>query len=280
MLKKHKSQTKARERRQQLARETLEIITSGSSSVAKSIEDSVNATQSFSEAAVIPKPLPIEGGYATTFSVINTTTLDAARMLLNNNPNEEVAVLNFASAKNPGGGFIRGSMAQEESLALHSGMYATLQHDAMYDHHRTMKGGVYTDWCIYSPKVPVFRDEMTGELLETSWSMSMITSPCLNRSTMVKTCKISHSELHRAIRKRMVRFLDVLAAHHVGNLVLGAWGCGVFGNDPNMVASIFREVLTTKAQFRNRWRKVVFAVLDNSPRAQTLRAFQATFETN
>merc|ERR1712232_523431 len=79
------------------------------------------------------------------------------------------------------------------------------------------------------------------------------------------------------LQKRAKRMLRVLAAHHDGHIVLGAWGCGVFGNDPDTIAQIFSDLLRTDETFVNRWPKVVFAVLDRSGTGKTFQAFQNIF---
>ena len=86
------------------------------------------------------------------------------------------------------------------------------------------------------------------------------------------------SEIRSELRKRMRRMLCVLAAHHSGSVVLGAWGCGVFKNDPRVIAELFEEFLCQDPIFRNRWPKVVFAVLDRSRQKKTIHAFEEVFE--
>lgn len=76
-----------------------------------------------------------------------------------------VAALNFASATHPGGGFLSGARAQEESIARSSGLFACLEGREMYSWHRSRLDAMYSDWIIYSPDVPVFRTD-DGELLE------------------------------------------------------------------------------------------------------------------
>lgn len=77
-----------------------------------------------------------------------------------------VACLNFASAKNPGGGFLGAAKAQEEQLCRASGLYPTLLAQRIdYDENRQHRDARYTDWAITSPDVPVFRDDRM-ELLE------------------------------------------------------------------------------------------------------------------
>jgi len=277
------SKAKGRHQRRLLAQETVRILEDGmlqGQPIGNLVEGSVEGTLSYPEEATIPLPLKLDDKKITTrFSVVNTTTLDAAWCLAKNFPDEKVAVLNFASAKNPGGGFLNGSMAQEESLANHSGLYACLKGDKMYDHHHQMKGGIYTDWCIFSPDVPVFRRESNGSLISAPWLMSVISSPCLNRSAKkgVSAGAMATNELKEAIRKRMMRFLSVLAAHHSVNLVLGAWGCGVFANDPLMIAILFADLLTRHPLFQNRWPNVVFAVLDSSREGSTISPFSQAF---
>jgi uncharacterized protein (TIGR02452 family) len=94
---------------------------------------------------------------------VNGTSLASARTIAARGTTP--LVLNFASAKNPGGGFLNGARAQEESLARSSALYPCLRKSGMYDHHRASGDCLYTDWMIVSPEVPVYRDDETGALL-------------------------------------------------------------------------------------------------------------------
>ncbi len=106
--------------------------------------------------------------FATTFGVANEGTFTAARRLVQRFGPDKVAALNFASAKNPGGGFLGGSQAQEEALARSSAVYACLQRQPhYYESNRAESSLLYTDHMIVSPRVPVFRDE-EDRLLEGS----------------------------------------------------------------------------------------------------------------
>src|SRR5436309_3646440 len=104
------------------------------------------------------------GDRATHISVENATTLAAARKLVE--AGERPAALNFASAKHPGGGFLNGALAQEESLARSSGLYACLSGNAMYDFHQAAGDPMYSNYVLYSPDVPVFRDDDGASLEE------------------------------------------------------------------------------------------------------------------
>jgi uncharacterized protein (TIGR02452 family) len=208
---------------------------------------------------------------ATEIEVVNASTLDAARDLVGKG--HRVAALNFASAKNPGGGFLSGARAQEESLARASGLYALLLGDPMYDHHRSRKDPMYSNWVIYSPDVPVFRlDE--GPLLDEPYPCSFLTSPAVNVGALHHRDRLG-DEIGRVMQERVERVLGVAALHGHEVLVLGAWGCGVFRNDPGQIAELFRIALASR--YRGAFTHVVFAVLD--PSGETLGSFEQVFGT-
>lgn len=205
----------------------------------------------------------------TTITVQNTTTLQAARQLhaANHNP----VSLNFASATHPGGGFLRGARAQEEYLCRSTALYAGLQHQPMYADERQRHDPLYRDWVIYSPNVPVFRQD-DGQLEEHPWQTSFITSPAPNAGALPRD---RHDELTPALRERVHKVLATGLAHGHDAIVLGAWGCGAFRNDPHDVATIFKEAL--HGPFKNHYRAVTFAVLDGSKRQRNISPFERAF---
>ena len=88
------------------------------------------------------------------------TTFGAAKRLVTEENEQKALCLNYASAKNPGGGFLGGSQAQEEALSRSSGLYTCIeQMSDYYQTHRRSKSCLYTDHMIYSPNIPVFRDD-------------------------------------------------------------------------------------------------------------------------
>ena len=206
---------------------------------------------------------------STRLEVVNATTLEVARRLAEKG--HRVAALNFASAKNPGGGFLTGARAQEESLARASGLYAMLIDDPMYDHHRSRKDPLYTSWVIYSPDVPVFRLD-GGQLLDDPYFCSFLTSPAVNVGALHHRDRRG-DEIRGAMEERVERVLGVAALHGHEALVLGAWGCGVFRNDPAMIAELFQFALA--GRFRGAFTHVVFAVLD--PSGDTIGSFERVF---
>src|SRR5439155_4311485 len=114
--------------------------------------------------------------FPTAVEVVNETTLAGiARVLADGNG--PVAALNFASAKNPGGGFLNGSQAQEESLARSSALHASLLRAwELYARHRASPSLLYSDAMVWSPGCPIFRDD-EGRLLDEPRLVSFITSP-------------------------------------------------------------------------------------------------------
>lgn len=176
----------------------------------------------------------------------------------------EPLVLNFASAKNPGGGYTSGARAQEESLARCSALVATIRPSPMYTLHRGHRDALYTGYAIHSAHVPVFRDDEAPDpgLLDEPYPVSFLTAPAPNRGVVVEREPRRAAEADTAMRARVTRILSIAAAHGHGHLVLGAWGCGVFRNDPELVAEAFREDLA--GPFHGVFEEVTFAVLDTS----------------
>lgn len=211
----------------------------------------------------------------TSFEVRNETTFAAAKRLVDRFGSSSVAALNFASAKNPGGGFLGGSQAQEESLARASALYACLQGQmAYYDANRHESSLLYTDHMIISPCVPVFRDD-DDRLLEQPWEVTIITAPAPNAGAIRKNDPDACIDIEPTFRRRIEHVLSAAVVHDQTALVLGAWGCGVFGNDPARVAELFGEFLLGAGAFSKAFEHVAFAVLDRH--GDTLAAFDRVF---
>ncbi|WP_141583560.1 TIGR02452 family protein [Actinomadura sp. WMMA1423] len=220
------------------------------------------------------KRLPPAGpGTRTRIEVTDETTLAAARRL--HGAGTAPFALNFASAKNPGGGFLNGAHAQEEGLARSSGLYESLRSAReYYDFHRAQGDLLYSDHMIYSPDVPVFRDD-SGRLLEEPYGVAFLTSPAPNRGAIRDPAKAER--IPAVLRLRARKVLAVALTHGHTRLVLGAWGCGVFRNDPAEVAEVFAEALRPGGEFADRFEHVVFAVWDTSAGAPRHSAFQRVF---
>jgi uncharacterized protein (TIGR02452 family) len=211
---------------------------------------------------------PTSPEFETAIDVRNETTLEGIARLHGEGAGP-VAALNFASAKNPGGGFLGGSQAQEESLARSSALYPSLcRARPYYDLHRASGSCLYTDAMIVSPDCPIFRDD-AGRWLDTPRLATFITSAAPNAGA-VKTRE--RHLLAPTLRRRAGLVLSLAAHLGYSALVLGAWGCGVFRNDPTMVAEAFASLL--RGDFAARFRRIAFSVLDGSAGAATLKAFE------
>ncbi|WP_437323368.1 TIGR02452 family protein [Sorangium sp. So ce381] len=208
--------------------------------------------------------------------VTGETTGAAGRRLIEQEGEARVMALNFASAKNPGGGFLRGAKAQEEDLARCSALYASLveQRD-YYDQNRACGSFLYTDHIIYSPDVPFFRDEQHA-LLDRPFALSIITAPAPNAGEAFQRDDATDQEIRAALERRADMVLAAAGAHGHRCLVLGAWGCGVFRNDPREVADVFARCLGSP-RFRGAFSRVVFAVYDRGDDRPNYRAFQERF---
>ncbi|MDB5288907.1 MAG: hypothetical protein JWL69_148 [Phycisphaerales bacterium] len=214
-------------------------------------------------------------GFKTTFDVRNETTFAAARRLVLRFGAGQVAALNFASAKNPGGGFLSGSQAQEESLARASALHACLANQTgYYDANRRAPSNLYTDHMIVSPRVPVFRED-DGGLLEEPWEVTIITSPAPNAGAIAKNKPRDLPHVEPTFRRRIEQVLSAAVTFDQTALVLGAWGCGVFANDPAMVARLFGEFLLGDGPFAAAFEHVEFAVLDRQ--GDTIAPFAGMF---
>lgn len=184
-----------------------------------------------------------------------------------------IGILNFASAKNPGGGFLNGALAQEESLALCSNMYlAQLTKREYYDANRACNTMLYTDHMIYSRDV-VFIREDAETLWETPLMASVLTAPAVNMGQYLLKGNTDVAYAEKVMKDRMRKVLRVFAAQNNEVLVLGAYGCGVFRNDPEVVARMFVELLKEEG-YEQYFKEILFAVYDSSKKKGVFHAFQ------
>lgn len=276
--------------RKATARETLEIMKRGTYEVGgktvdisgmhkKSVGNSRLFTPEQAEAILgkYPRVRPSapgdSGGSHTAAVTVNCSTVEAILTLAGDgirNP----GVLNFASAKNPGGGFLNGAMAQEESIAASSGLYQTLtKNEDYYRNNRNCPSMIYTNHAIYSPEVVFFRDGRF-ELLGEPITASVLTLPAVNMGQVIQKGEDIH-EAEAAMEQRMKLALALFAEMGDRNLILGAYGCGVFRNNPYKVAGWWKELL--EECFRGCFDRVVFAVMERSAKGGCLKAFEDMF---
>lgn len=181
------------------------------------------------------------------------------------------AALNFASYKNPGGRFFEGSMAQEEALCHASFLYNVLREfDGIYyaENRKRLNRALYRDTAIYSEDIRFFLGQQT-------MTCDVITCACPNRTAAQKYANVSDAENYAALRERCEFVLSVAQRHRVDTLILGAFGCGVFGQDAREVAEAFSEALG-----RHRFDSVIFAIPNTGAGARNYQPFADVFGTN
>ncbi len=255
-----------------IARDTVTISERGSYSTAAGpvpIGDAVSRAVSGTR-LYLPEEtltLPEQTGHPRV-EVTNASTLEATRDL-----GGDLACLVFASARNPGGGFLNGAQAQEESVARGSALYpCLLAAGDFYAHHRAHDDLGYSDRVIYSPGVPVFRDDK-GNLLPEPYEVSFLTAAAPNLGAILRSRPERADTVPATLLRRAGRVLRIAAAHGHRRLVLGAWGCGGFANEPGTVAEAFQAALRDNRYFDH----VVFAVYDRRPGTPVLNAFTEMF---
>jgi uncharacterized protein (TIGR02452 family) len=266
----------------EIAAKTVEITKTGSYKVEKKEVSIKNDLDKAITGSILYTPKMIDeldvttkGNYQTIVEVRNETTLHAAKRLKEEGYSKVVA-LNFASARKPGGGFLNGATAQEESLAYASGLYPCIaQMKEMYEYNEKFKSALYSDYTIYSPEVPVFRSD-SFMFLENPYNCSFITMPAPNAGILKEREPNRMNELDAVMKRRIEKTLTLGVAHGYDAIVLGAFGCGVFQNDPWKVAKNFSEFLYKDDRFKGQFKKVIFAVLDKEPNTPLLSAFRNT----
>lgn len=260
-----------------IAQQTEQIVAAGTYrapdgrevSIAAAVDAARNGTRMHGPD---PVPAPPNPALETLFEVTGESSLEAARRI-----SGPVAVLNFASARNPGGGYLNGAQAQEEALCRASALYVCLLGAReFYDHHRAHRDPFYTNRVIHSPGVPVFRDDR-GRLLDEPYTAGFLTAAAPNAGVIRRTAPARTAELPHALATRAERVLETATAHGYRRLVLGAWGCGVFQNDPEQVAGAFRALLGPGGRFAAAFEHVVFGILDRTPDSPVRAAFVRAF---
>jgi uncharacterized protein (TIGR02452 family) len=203
------------------------------------------------EFAYIDKALKERKPNKSSIIVTDATTYDAAMKY--GNDAYKACLLNFASYYKPGGGYVKGSYAQEESLCAVSGLYPILKSQPVYNERANDKNVPYTyrSEIIYSPNVPF---TMTQGSISFPYLFDVIScaAPNCNKVPMTKS-----DSVERAIRERLTGCFLLPWLNGCDTIILGAWGCGVFKNDPVIVAGVFNELTD---QYGDLYSNIIYAV--------------------
>ncbi|MCA9566375.1 MAG: TIGR02452 family protein [Myxococcales bacterium] len=191
--------------------------------------------------------------------VTDATTQVAAKAL------GRAFVLNFASARNPGGGFLNGAKAQEEDLCRCSGLYPTLlEHPDYYRANRDQPSLIYTDHAIHSPGVPFFRTS-SRDAPGPVFLADVLTMPAPNSAPHLARNPGDHATLEAAFHRRWRNVLAIASDVGARTLLLGAWGCGAFGGDPEVASRTARRALEEAG---GPFERVVFAIPGSGRRSR------------
>lgn len=260
----------------QIAYETLSVIASKNYSVngktynmRSMVMDMVCRTKLYTPGETIDTycGLPLKPNYY----LVNMTTTGAILsfpQLLNQN----IGVLNFASAIKAGGGWLSGKTAQEEDIMRKTTAFLSLLlQDSFYMIH-SKNNPIYSDSIIYSPGAFIIRDDDFNFIQPEP--INLYTSAALNLTEARKQMIKCDEKI--IMYNRIKRIIDCMNHNNEETIVLGAFGCGVFGNNPTTIAKIFRKVLVEEFM-EDEFKNIIFAVYDNSPIQQNFNAFKNVF---
>ena len=212
---------------------------------------------------------------------INKDSFSAALSIKERKPDERVLVLNFANPVNPGGGVRRGARAQEEDLCRKSSLLLALEDVSAKEYYRynsTLGSLMGSDAMIMNPTVEIIKD-LNGELLEDSTIVSVMTcaAPVISHGLF----GIGQEDVEKLFFNRIVSTIKVAAYYGYKYLVLGAWGCGAFGNDAKTVSYLYYKVLEDikykDIALKKLFKEIHFAVLDHSANKYNFNAFAEYF---
>ena len=262
-----------RELRAEIFQQTVEIVNSGGY-VLNEKEISVDKTAIAANTEFFDARFSLEKisqRHATKFSVVEADCLEVAELLVK--AGYHPCVLNMASGRNPGGGVVNGSGAQEENLFRRSNLFASLYQFAGYAEQYCIAknekqypldqnfGG------IYSRNATIFRSsESSGyALLEAPFQTSVVSVAAINHPDLEEIngqLRIVR-DLIEPTKEKMRTILRIAGKYNHNALILSAFGCGAFCNPPEHIALLFKEVFA-ETEFNERFSLVVFAIISDS----------------
>lgn len=199
------------------------------------------------DSSLLTKARPLNEG------TIKVLAQDSVAAIFNESSGK-TAVLNFASYKKPGGLFLEGSRAQEECLCHESTLFNVLKECTdYYEFNNTaLNKGLYLDRALYSPNIKFVRNGV-------GINCDVITCAAPNKSVGTKYGNFTEEDNRKALVSRINFVLNIAIKNNVETLILGAWGCGVFAQDPIEVANLFKEALENENK-KNFFDKIIFAI--------------------
>lgn len=246
-----------------------------------SISESIRGQEIYWEEDIVECPEPL---YDKSFEIVLSPqkTLEASKKYAG--AGERVCILNFASSVSPGGGVLRGAQAQEECISRLSTLWFALSDKEtagkFYDYHwelikKNEMNRRNRDDILFTPDVFVVRDEADNEriLQEDDWyKVDVITcaAPDVRKTYDITEYSPTKEELQKVFETRWRKILAVAAKHKADVLILGAFGCGVFANSPEIVVNAFNNVA---GEFKYHFKTIEFAVYTTDKESRNYKAF-------
>lgn len=215
----------------------------------------------------------------TKVRVIDSDTIDAA-LILQTGSRKPVAVLNMANATHAGGGWKYGALAQEEALCYRTSLSKTLH----YKHYP-----IPEDAAVYSPTVMIIRESMSSghDLLDfrdprqldviSVISCAAVCQPLLKKDAQGSQTYRDQKDV-KLMKEKMRVVLRTAIRNKHRQIVLGAFGCGAFGNPNHVVALMWSEVLQETEFQGGYWEDLVFAVLDGKLIGSNFQVFHSVLD--
>ncbi|MGI6231141.1 MAG: TIGR02452 family protein [Tractidigestivibacter sp.] len=237
-------------------------------SCAGEIASSLAGVKEFSELPATPEHEP----NVPTVEVVDESSSSAVLRLGRGIASRcDMAVLDFASFVSPGGGYERGAWAQEEALCADSFLYNVLSQKADWyaeNRRHNINCELYRNRGLAVPAVRFEREKF-----HSYSDVIVVAAP--NAKLARERYHVSDAQLSEHMRSRIAFVMGIADSLGHDKLVLGAYGCGVFGWDAAEVAEMFREELASGKHVAT---KVTFSI----PRGradENLEVFQHAFAT-
>lgn len=222
--------------------------------------------------------------YKPNYNVFDMTTIACAYNMVQNLKLKNVCILNFASAIKAGGGWLNGRIAQEEDIMRKTTLFPSIASQNDFYQTHSKNNPFYSNNIIYSPYIDIFKNDYLEYV--SPETISVITSPAINLTELKQGPLWNNLQVYNAVnncnvieivmKERIKKILEVAIDNGQTNLVLGAFGCGVFGHNPIDVSEYFYYVLK-QLHYEEYFENIYFAVYDKTPQKQTFNIFLNKF---
>ncbi|MCD7747678.1 MAG: TIGR02452 family protein [Firmicutes bacterium] len=205
-------------------------------------------------------------------------------LIKNGEQSPRILVLNLASATHPGGQTRKGAGAQEEDICRRTSLLLSLESEdakKYYEYNKALKTRMGSDAILLSPNVEVIKS-FDSETLAEPFTVSVIS--CSAPMVRLGLEGMSQQEYEMMLYKRIYGILLVAASHKYRHLILGAFGCGIYGNDAAVVSDLFNHAICSFTydgqSFNQLFASIDFAVLCKPDKDYNYREFCRNFTSD